>query len=83
VFTADINGDGNPDFLLKAVPSVVMLDLDEDISFPVVTNALSRSFVIMSVRDDPGLAIAGMNNSTVDYNPSANLINSPLAAGRL
>jgi hypothetical protein len=68
VFTADVNGDGYPDYLLKSTPSVLMLPLDDDDLFPLAYFAGSKTFIISS----------GMQSSSLAASPAADLINSPL-----
>ncbi len=48
--TGDINGDGLNDVLMKAIPSVFMIPLDDDLSVPVVQPTPAPSFALLSDR---------------------------------
>jgi hypothetical protein len=69
VFTADVNGDGSPDYLLKSTPSVIMLPLDDDDSFPLTFFAGSKTFAISSGAQNSN-AIALGPNAGLELNPS-------------
>ena len=47
-YTADINGDGQLDILVKPVPKVIMLSLDDDINVPIVVPPAIPSFLLVS-----------------------------------
>lgn len=47
-YTADINGDGQLDILVKPVPKIIMLSLDDDLDFPVVVPPAIPSFILVS-----------------------------------
>lgn len=48
VLTGDINNDGQNDVLMKAVPTMVMVPMDDDFSFPLVVAPASASFALVS-----------------------------------
>lgn len=47
-YTADINGDGQLDILVKPVPKIIMLSLDDDINVPIVIPPAIPSFLLVS-----------------------------------
>jgi hypothetical protein len=47
-YTADINGDGQLDILVKPVPKIIMVSLDDDTDVPIVVPAAIPSFLLVS-----------------------------------
>ena len=47
-YCGDVNGDGRLDVLIRAQPAVLPLELDDDLTVPVVLPTRSPSFVLMS-----------------------------------
>ena len=47
-YTADINGDGQLDILVKPAPKVIMLSLDDDTNVPIVVRPAISSFLLVS-----------------------------------
>ena len=47
-YTADINGDGQLDILVKPVPKIIMLSLDDDLGVPIVVPPAIPSFLLIS-----------------------------------
>lgn len=48
VFVGDVNGDGRQDILVKAVPKIVMIPIDDDFNVPIPISGPSPSFVLLS-----------------------------------
>jgi hypothetical protein len=48
VMTGDVNGDGQNDVLLKAVPKNLMISLDDDLTVPIPIPAPSPTFALIS-----------------------------------
>lgn len=48
LLTGDINNDGQNDVLMKAMPSVVFIPLDDELSVPITTAPASPSFALVS-----------------------------------
>jgi YD repeat-containing protein len=46
--TGDVNNDGQNDVLMKAVPKIVMIPIDDDMDVPIPIPAPSPSFVLLS-----------------------------------
>lgn len=66
-FSADINGDGLGDILVKTPPNIAMIDLD-DLIVPLLIPPALDSFVLLSQGD---------GSYTVISKPDASLINHP------
>ena len=47
-YTADINRDGQLDILVKPVPKIIMLSLDDDLDVPVVVPPAIPAFLLVS-----------------------------------
>ncbi|WP_323141128.1 RHS repeat domain-containing protein [Massilia phyllosphaerae] len=52
-YTADVNGDGVPDFFVKAVPKIIMIPLDDDLDIPIPITPSNSSFILLSSRPEP------------------------------
>lgn len=48
VMTGDVNGDGQNDVLMKAVPKLVMIPIDDDLNVPVPIPVPSPTFALIS-----------------------------------
>jgi hypothetical protein len=48
VMTGDVNNDGQNDVLMKAVPTIVMIPIDDDLNVPIPLPLLSPTFVLLS-----------------------------------
>lgn len=57
VSSCDINRDGQPDYLVKSVPTTILIPLDDDLSIPIVIPPKGPNFLIQS--------FAGANFSVV------------------
>ena len=86
-YTADINGDGQLDILVKPVPKVIMLSLDDDINVPIVVPPTIRSFLLVSngsggYQLSTNLGLAGPNTQWTQglVNVTANSGQSPSGA---
>lgn len=66
--TGDYNGDGQNDVLMKAVPKVVMIPLDDDLVVPISIAPPSPTFALIST---------AYGNYTLVVSPAADLIGSP------
>lgn len=71
VATADINGDGVPDVLMRAQPKVMTLPLDDDLMVPIVKPVKSPTFVLLS--DGGWFSLVS--------NPDDGLVRNPLWRG--
>lgn len=47
-YTADINGDGQLDILVKPVPRVIMVSLDDDFDVPIAAPLVIPAFLLLS-----------------------------------
>lgn len=65
VYTADINGDGDIDFLLKAAPRIVLIGIDEPVTIPL--RPTSPTFVALSTSS---------GSYTIDAAPSPSLVSN-------
>ena len=65
VMTGDVNGDGQNDVLLKAVPKIVMIPLDDDLSVPIPIPVPSPTFALIST---------SYGNYTLVINPGADIL---------
>ena len=48
VSVGDVNGDGREDILMKAVPRMLMIPLEDDLTIPIAIPAKTPSFALMS-----------------------------------
>lgn len=48
VMTGDVNGDGQNDVLFKAVPKIIMIPIDDDLTVPIPIAPPSPSFMLRS-----------------------------------
>jgi RHS repeat-associated protein len=48
MFSADVNGDGRVDFLVKANPNIVLIPLDDDLQIPISIAPEASTFVLLS-----------------------------------
>ncbi len=65
--TGDVNGDGHNDVLMKAVPKVILIPLDDDLSVPVPIPVPSPTFALIST---------GYGTYALTVNPSAVILAS-------
>lgn len=63
--TGDVNNDGQNDVLMKAVPTLVPIPIDDDLTVPVLIPAPSPSFVLLST---------GYGTYTLLTNPDAAML---------
>lgn len=47
-YTADINGDGQLDILVKPAPKIIMLSVDDDLDVPIVVPPTIPAFLLIS-----------------------------------
>jgi hypothetical protein len=67
VMTGDVNNDGQNDVLMKAIPRLVMIPIDDDLNVPIPLPVLSPTFVLLST---------GYGTYTLLTNPDAAMIGS-------
>lgn len=65
-YTADINGDGQLDILVKPVPKIIMLSIDDDLDVPIVVPPTIPAFLLISngsggYQISTNLGLAGAN----------------------
>ncbi|MEJ7804926.1 MAG: RHS repeat domain-containing protein [Telluria sp.] len=64
--TGDVNNDGQNDVLMKAVPTLILIPLDDDLNVPIQIPAPGPSFVLLST---------GYGTYTLLTNPDAAMMN--------
>ena len=47
-YTADVNGDGQLDILVKPAPKIIMLSVDDDLDVPIVVPPTIPAFLLIS-----------------------------------
>lgn len=65
VMTGDVNGDGQNDVLLKALPKILIIPLDDDLPAPIAIRAPSPTFALIST---------SYGNYSLVLNPGAEII---------